>query len=69
MNDVMMQRAPLSRDGAAEYLGISVRKLDYLREEGGVVAHYVGVRPMFLPEELDQWLRAQPTERPGRKVG
>jgi excisionase family DNA binding protein len=49
--------ALLSVDKAASYLGLSATYLNKLRTQGGGPAfHKVGVRVLYRPSDLDDWL-------------
>lgn len=55
-------------EGAAEQTKISVRSLQYAVDAGDLVAHYAGeknTKPVFLPEDLADYVRRLPTVRGG----
>jgi len=47
----------LTREEAADVLGISVRKLDELRAEGGLQAIEIGRSVRYHPDTLDRFMR------------
>jgi excisionase family DNA binding protein len=52
--------AGFNREDAADYLGISPRKLDEIQAAGELIAKQLGARRMFLREDLEQYLRDLP---------
>ena len=55
-----IQQAPrlLAIEGAAEYLGVSVRTVQGLRERREIPCARVGKRLYFRPQDLDAWVFA-----------
>lgn len=55
----------LSREAAAEYLGVSTRTLDRIRAAGDLAYVKLGGRIAYLAEDLDAYVRRQ---RVGERV-
>jgi excisionase family DNA binding protein len=49
----------LGREQAAKALGISWRKLDYLRADGKIPYCRIGKRILFCPTDLEQFIEAR----------
>lgn len=55
----------LNADDAAHYIGVSRRTLERERRAGRICARYQGTKPLYLIEELDEWLDSLPSEPKG----
>lgn len=49
--------------GAVEACGLSETTLRDAIEEGDLVAHYKGRRPVILRRDLEEWVESLPTQR------
>lgn len=50
-------------DGAVEYTRLSETTIRAAMNSGELTPHYVGRKPVFRAEDLDEWVRSLPTER------
>lgn len=57
-----LQRIRYTRTEAAHALSISVRKLDYLREQGEIIARRDGKQVYFDHSELESYAKSRPAE-------
>lgn len=63
-----MSKISLTLAEAKEATGISVRALQYAIERGDLTARYNGARPVVRVEDLDEYVRALPTEAPAKRT-
>lgn len=50
-------------DGSVEATGLSKTTIRAAVDNGDLIAHYVGRKPVFRAVDLDEWIRSLPTER------
>lgn len=61
-----MDKRSYNRKEAAEYLGISLYKLDEHKRAGRLCPRYDGTVPLYPREELDAFFAGLPSEPPAR---
>ncbi len=57
-----MQPRLLSAEDAARYLGVSERKLRELAKAGYITRRYIGNRPKYEREDLDEYIDTLPED-------
>ena len=57
-----MSQISYSLKGAAEATGLSIRALQYAIDDGLLIAHYYGAKPVIHAGDLDTYIRSLPTE-------
>lgn len=61
-----MDRIAYPLKDAADAVGISLRKLQYLVAQGELIPRYIGSKPVLPASELQAWFDRLPTDPPGR---
>ncbi|MFM1964906.1 MAG: hypothetical protein RL134_631 [Actinomycetota bacterium] len=62
MSPDLSQRIAVTRDQAAELVGLSSRTLLRAIRAGELVEHYVSAKPVILIDDLRSWIKSAPTE-------
>jgi hypothetical protein len=62
MSADLSQRIAVTRDQAAELVGLSSRTLVRAIRAGELVEHYVSSKPVILIDDLRAWIAAAPTQ-------
>ena len=56
-----VERIAVTRDQAADLVGVSVRTLVRAIRAGRLVEHYPSAKPVILVDELRAWIESSPT--------
>jgi predicted DNA-binding transcriptional regulator AlpA len=62
----LSQRIAVTRDQAAEMVGLSRSTILRAIAAGDLIEHYVTSKPVIFVDELRAWIAAAPTEGPRR---
>lgn len=63
MSAIELKVVSYDLDGAVEATGLSKTTIRSAVDNGDLIAHYVGRKPVFRAVDLDEWIRNLPTER------
>lgn len=62
MSHDLSQRIAVTRDQAAELVGLSSRTILRAIRSGELVEHYVSAKPVILIDDLRSWIQSAPTQ-------
>ena len=62
--DLGVDRIAVTRDQAAELVGVSKDTIVRAVRAGRLVEHYPSAKPVILVDDLRAWIAASPTQRP-----
>lgn len=64
MTTDLSQRIAVTRDQAADLVGLSNRTIVRAIRAGELIEHYVSAKPVILIDDLREWIKAAPTSTP-----